>query len=80
MMILLWDTNLIKICQTEASQKMKAKLELTKISSVTLNTSIAINKAIANLEYNNTLNDNTQLRISILNRQLLQQNQTSKDT
>ncbi|MFN9983503.1 MAG: hypothetical protein ACK53Y_26490, partial [bacterium] len=63
----------------EASQKLNAKLEADRTSSTTIATSLAINKAMANMTQNNMANDATQLRISILEKQLQQQSQTSKE-
>jgi hypothetical protein len=67
-----------KILQTEALKKLKTKMEADRISSDTVATSIAINKALANIEYNNTLKNATQIRISNLEKLLLQQTQTNK--
>ncbi len=78
-MILLWDTNQKKIRLAEAAQKLNAKLEAERNTSATVATSLAINKARANMAQNNTTNDATQLRIAILEKQLLQQSQTSKE-
>jgi len=77
--ILLWDTNQKKIRLAEAAQKLNAKLEAERNTSATVATSLAINKARANMAQNNTTNDATQLRIAILEKQLLQQSQTSKE-
>lgn len=75
---LLWDANQKIIWHSEASQKLKAKMEANKIASVTAATSMAINKAMSNLDHNN-INDATKLRIDIIEKQLLQQTQTNKE-
>ncbi|MFN9979933.1 MAG: hypothetical protein ACK53Y_08480, partial [bacterium] len=77
--ITLWGTNISKICHSEASQKFKAKLEANRIASATIATSMAIDKAIANIEENTSTNNVTQLRIPNLEKQLLQQTQTNKE-
>jgi hypothetical protein len=77
--IQLWSEYSKKQKQIEASQKFKAKMEAEKITSATVATSKAINKAIANMNTNTLLQDATQLRIANLEKQLTQQNQTSKE-
>jgi hypothetical protein len=70
--ITLWGTSISKIRHSEASQKLKAKLEADRIASATIATSMAIDKAIANIEENTSTNNVTQLRIANLEKQLLQ--------
>jgi len=77
--ISLWDANQQKTHLLEASQKLNAKLEADQTSSTMVATLLAINKAMANMALNNMANDATQLRISILEIQLQQQSQTSKE-
>jgi hypothetical protein len=77
--ITLWGTNISKIRHSEALQKLKAKLEADRIASATIATSMAIDKAIANIEENTSTNNVTQLRIANLEKQLLQQTQTNKE-
>jgi hypothetical protein len=64
--ITLWNDNLDKNRLAEATLKLNSKMEAECTSSATVATSVAINRAITNLEQNNTANDATQLRISIL--------------
>jgi len=77
--ISLWDANQQKTHLLEASQKLNAKLKADQTSSTMVATLLAINKAMANMALNNMANDATQLRISILEIQLQQQSQTSKE-
>jgi hypothetical protein len=75
----LWSDYSKKQKQIEASQKFKAKMEAEKITSATVSASRAINKALTNINTNNTLQDATQLRIANLEKQLTQQNHASKE-
>jgi hypothetical protein len=68
-----------EICHSEASQKLKAKLEAYQIASATPATSVAKDKAIANIEENTSTNNTMQLRIANLEKQLLQQTQNNKE-
>jgi hypothetical protein len=77
--VMLWETNMSKTRHSEASQKLKAKLEADRIASATVATSVAIDKAIPNIEENTTINDTMQLRIANLEKHLLQQTQTNKE-
>ncbi|MFN9982694.1 MAG: hypothetical protein ACK53Y_22385, partial [bacterium] len=77
--ISVWDSNRTKIRHSEASQILKAKMDSQKTTSATISTALAINTALSNLNTNNTQEQATQLRISNLEKQILQQTQTNKE-
>jgi hypothetical protein len=77
--ISLWDFSRTKIPLSEASQILKAKMELEKITSATVAITQAINTALANITNNNTQEQATQLRISNLEKHIIQQVQTNKE-
>jgi len=54
-------------------------MDSEKTASATVSTAMAINMALANINNNNTQEQATQLRISILEKHLLQQSQTNKE-
>jgi hypothetical protein len=76
--ITLWEFNHTKICHSEASQKLRAKLEAEKTTSATVATALAINKAVANIDHGNIRDKTTQSRISNPEKHLMQQTQTNK--
>jgi len=77
--ITLWEFNCTKIHHSEASQKLKAKLEAEKTASATVATALAINKAVANIDHWNIRDKATQIRISNLEKHLMQQTQKKKE-
>ncbi len=76
---MLWNNNRAKIRHSEASQKLKAKLEAEQTTSATVSTALAINKALNNIENYNIQDKATQIRISNLEKHLIQQNQTNRE-
>jgi hypothetical protein len=77
--IQLWHTNLQKNRETEASQKLTAKLTSERVLSATVATTKAILNAVNNIEESNAENQATQLQILNLEKQLLQQKQTPNE-
>jgi hypothetical protein len=71
----LWEANLQKIRESEASRKLQAQMEANKITSATELTAKAIDKAVANINTNNDINQNNQHRILILEKQAAHQKQ-----
>ena len=69
---LLWDANQKIIWHSEASQKLRAKLEAEKTTSATVATALAINKAVANIDHGNIRDKATQIRNSNLEKHLMQ--------
>jgi hypothetical protein len=76
----LWQAHYSRLCQIEASQKLKASLEGKKKMSATASTAKAINKAIEQINENNNSNLMHNIRITSLEKQLLQQKQHSNET
>ena len=76
---MLWNYNRAKIRHSEASQKLKAKLEAEQTTSATVSTALAINKALNNIENDNIRDKTTQIRISNIEKHLIQQNQTNRE-
>jgi len=77
--ISVWESNRTKIRHSEASQILKAKMDSQKTTSATISTALAINMAMSNLNTNNTQEQATQLRISNLEKKILQQTETNKE-
>jgi hypothetical protein len=77
--ISLWELNRHNARHSEATQLLKAKMDAEKTSSATVATALALNKALGNIETNNTQEKATQLRISNLEKHLIQQTQTNKE-
>jgi hypothetical protein len=77
--ITLWDSYSLKIRQTEASIKFKAKMDASRTQSATAATAKSIEKAVQSISSDNTCNQITQLRISNIEKQLTQQKQTANE-
>ncbi len=75
----LWAMNSQRLRESEASLKLKAKLESDRTSSATIATTKAIDKALEIIDVSNNNNQATQLRILNLEKQLQKQNQTSNE-
>ncbi len=75
----LWRFNLQKAQQSEASKKLKAKMDSEKITSATIATSKALLKALDNIKNRNDTNQVTELRIINLEKQVFHQKQTASE-
>jgi hypothetical protein len=75
----LWAMNSQRLRESEASLKLKAKLESDRTSSATIATTKAIDKALEIIDVSNNNNQATQLRRLNLEKQLQKQNQTSNE-
>jgi hypothetical protein len=75
----LWEINSQRLRESEASLKLKAKLDSERTASATIATTKAIDKALEIIDVSNNNNQATQLRILNLEKQLLKQNQTSNE-
>jgi hypothetical protein len=75
----LWAMNSQRLRESEASLKLKAKLDSDRTSSATIATTKAIDKALEIIDVSNNNNQATQLRILNLEKQLQKQNQTSNE-
>jgi hypothetical protein len=78
-MVQLWEINSQQMRELDAAQKLKAKLETNRITSATTATAKAINKAVSQINEDNTIAQINHLRISNLEKQLLHQKQTSQE-
>jgi hypothetical protein len=77
--IQLWAVNLQHIRENEASMQLKAKMEATQTASATEATAIAIENAVNNINDTNNINQLLQLRIANLEKQLINQKQSTNE-
>jgi len=75
----LWQANYSRLRQLEASHKLKANLEGKKKISATATTAKALNKAIEQINENNTSNLMNNIRITSMEKQLLHYKQRSNE-
>jgi len=77
--ITLWDSYSLKIRQTEASIKFKAKMDASRTQSATAATAKSIKKAVQSISSDSTCNQITQLRISNIEKKTHTTKQTANE-